>query len=190
MCLFWGKNIYLQIGSEFNKADRKALRCSRITPLECMSQYGIVRDNGRVAATKHCEVLQEALSQIGTNECDLQTLYECKVQGKPARSSVVRYTQQCVFSLTESLATDNKQALQQLRQGNNSDDDLVLIVGQTPYINAFAIALAGIMGHSVAKRKKLEEVNLAELDGFLITRSSRTTTNLTFEVDEAQTPFE
>ena len=160
-----------------------------------MSQYGTRRE-GRFVAPRHYDLIEEAVHHIGTAECDLNTLYEVRsvrVGEQSVRSAVGAYCRQAVFALQQKLATEAKQSLRIPTTGESTlrEEDVIVIVGQTPYINALAVKLAELFGHPLAKRKEFEEVNLAELDGFVVSRDKKATRSFTFELEEtAQTPFE
>eukprot|EP01061_Rhynchopus_euleeides_P005280 TRINITY_DN14539_c0_g1_i1.p1 TRINITY_DN14539_c0_g1~~TRINITY_DN14539_c0_g1_i1.p1 ORF type:complete len:360 (+),score=74.94 TRINITY_DN14539_c0_g1_i1:500-1579(+) len=158
----------LKIGKEFSRDTRQA-ECNRTTSLECLSPYGIVRehDNGVFAvASRHCDALEDAVHAVGTYECSVKTLSRQKVRDRCTRSYIKRYTQQCVFALTEDLTRNHKDTLDETR--TSSEETVVLVVGQTPYINMLAAGIAGVLGYSVDVRDRLEEWSFGELEGCLI----------------------
>ncbi|KAJ9463359.1 hypothetical protein DIPPA_08839 [Diplonema papillatum] len=181
----------LKIGPAYTKTEKIAPRCpGRIVPVETLSQYGaLIEDNdGKLAAgkiPKDYMQVEDAIAAVGTTECDLQALYAERppTYEKSTRSALRTYISSAAFFVTKDLLTDNRSALHQAK--SDDQDDVVLIVGQSPYINALAVHLADLMGHSVSKRRELEEVNLGDLDGFYVTRDPKQTKALDFDDQDA-----
>ena len=169
---------------------RKAQKCAKVVnPLRGLSQNGF-RDekDGRLKAKvpKQYEIIEDAIQNIGTHECDLNVLYEQPTgTNVTMRTMVKNYTKPNIYGLNHSLDNENRNALHQ-RLAGDLEDDIVLIVGQTPYINAIALQLADMLGHTKKEREELEEVNLGDLDGFLITRRGKPCQALNFEDEDPE----
>eukprot|EP01060_Flectonema_neradi_P035471 TRINITY_DN6538_c1_g2_i1.p1 TRINITY_DN6538_c1_g2~~TRINITY_DN6538_c1_g2_i1.p1 ORF type:complete len:372 (+),score=53.42 TRINITY_DN6538_c1_g2_i1:57-1172(+) len=169
---------------------RKAQKCAKVvTPLRGLSQNGF-RDekDGRLKTKvpKQYEIIEDAIQNIGTHECDLNVLYEQPTgTNVTMRTMMKNYTKPNIYGLNHSLDNENRNALHQ-RLAGDLEDDIVLIVGQTPYINAIALQLADVLGHTKKEREELEQVNLGDLDGFLITRRGKSCLALNFEDEDPE----
>eukprot|EP01064_Diplonema_japonicum_P026817 TRINITY_DN3840_c4_g1_i2.p1 TRINITY_DN3840_c4_g1~~TRINITY_DN3840_c4_g1_i2.p1 ORF type:complete len:166 (+),score=35.25 TRINITY_DN3840_c4_g1_i2:615-1112(+) len=140
-----------------------------------MSQYGVLQEiDGKITpsrVSKQLTSIEDALANIGTTDCDLAALYAQHVSDRPVRSLMKTYVKPSLFFINNDLLTESKGTLQQLKDPGE-EEDIVLIVGQSPYINALAVYIADIMGHGQKKKAALENENLGDLDGFFISRKT------------------